>query len=487
MPLDPVTLERFGGLRLPSDPGDIGFAAATEALNVVLAPDQSRIMTRDGSVLFSNLSGLPEVISPASFIGAGFYMFAAGRTTPGGTQLFLDRIDSLGNSTLLTTYAGAATGTSPPNMAAIGTPTVTQVYTAWLGAQLIRYDLSSVGPSVGKPGFVAVTPQSNRLIQARFLSAADSPTGANGGQSTVFFSNPGLPEQFSANNYVHLTPGDGEEITGMTVWRDLIFVFKETRAFVFYGESTDATGQPVFNYRQVTLSPTLDRSQPTKTRVVSGANGVYYITTDGVYRTTGGSPVKMTSALDTLDTTAGIGHMSATGTRVAFQVGTTGSHYVLDEINDQWTLWQYMASGSYLAMLSDWPRAFPANRTLFYTAGTTLYRTTPTVATDGGVAVASRYRTGVSDLGSPAQKVVREMTVDGSGNVNGSIGVDWQASPAGTPMVLGVSPAVGQARSRRAARGRNFRVLIDAASGKWSVNRLTLNVRSQRPVGVKQS
>jgi hypothetical protein len=52
---------------------------------------------------------------------------------------------------------------------------------------------------------------------------------------------------------VDLTPNDGEVITEWRVGAATLFVFKQTKFFVFYGNSTDGSGNPVFNYRSVDL------------------------------------------------------------------------------------------------------------------------------------------------------------------------------------------------------------------------------------------
>lgn len=56
---------------------------------------------------------------------------------------------------------------------------------------------------------------------------------------------------FGANNYVDLTPGDGEPIMGMIAWRGYLFVFKQSKFFRFSSTTTDSTGNPVFNYDTV--------------------------------------------------------------------------------------------------------------------------------------------------------------------------------------------------------------------------------------------
>src|SRR5262249_12658681 len=131
-------------------------------------------------------------------------------------------------------------------MVNFGTGTSAYAYVATDPATnpLYRWDGSAwTNPAIGYPGqFLAVTPGDNRVVLA---------DGLRGNQSRVRFSDPGAPETFGANNYVDLTPNDGEAIAGVATWQNYVVVAKQTKFFVFYGTSSDSTGQPVFNYRTV--------------------------------------------------------------------------------------------------------------------------------------------------------------------------------------------------------------------------------------------
>ena len=469
-----MMFERFGGLNLASDPGQVGLEAATDTLNVDLAPDRSRVFTRAGSAQIATLASSTCVALLPTTLSGVDYMMSLGKDATNG--IILQRVTSAGVVT--TPYvSGLPADTLGGQLVGFGTPSVTYVVgttrsSSGYGTHF-TYDGTTLSYKSYIMRFLEVTPQTNRLVLANFLSAPEGP-------STVFFSDAGSPSVFSANNYVNLHPGDGEEITGMTTWRDLLIVFKETRAFVFYGESTDSTGKPVFNYRQITLASAI-RSGVSYNRSVATLNGVYFVAVGGVYRTTGGPPVKVSGALDGALDFSAVAHISAVSHRVIIQM-VGGSHYVYDERSDQWLVWLFPGGTS--SPLVSWPRTLSSGSEIVFASGSSLYKTSDTLTTDAGAAIASRYRTGVSDLGSPAQKVIRELLIDGSGAPNVSVATDWKTQPAGVPVTLGTSPAVAQGRFRSAVRGRNFRVQFDATSGAWAVNRFGLMVRSQRPAGL---
>jgi hypothetical protein len=71
----------------------------------------------------------------------------------------------------------------------------------------------------------------------------------------VWFSDPtstAVPA-FTSTSFVDLEPQDSgwDVITAAVNWRDLVFVFKNKRFFVFTGSSTTASGAAQFNYRPV--------------------------------------------------------------------------------------------------------------------------------------------------------------------------------------------------------------------------------------------
>lgn len=132
-----------------------------------------------------------------------------------------------------------------------------------------------------------VLPQSNRLAVASFSGATDGPNSGTSSTHHVYFSAAGDPETWTSTNYVQLTPGDGEDIVAMASWRDMLFVFKRTKFFVFSAPSTDASGNPVFNYREVRagVGPSLAAG------VLPMPDALYFLDPSyGLYATTGGDP-----------------------------------------------------------------------------------------------------------------------------------------------------------------------------------------------------
>lgn len=139
-----------------------------------------------------------------------------------------------------------------------------------------------------KAKYLAIQSPDNRLVATGFTAGANGPSGATVSESTVYFSDEGAPETWSTNNYVNLTPGDGEKITGVTSWRNMVFVFKESKFFVFNGNSVGADGNPVFDFREVSgaglVAPDAIAVTP---------NGVYFLSKDGIYVTNGGNPQRI--------------------------------------------------------------------------------------------------------------------------------------------------------------------------------------------------
>jgi hypothetical protein len=111
------------------------------------------------------------------------------------------------------------------------------------------------------PGQTSGSNASNRLIATAFGTQANAgPGGFPTNPSRWFASNPGQPEVWETDgnaspirgrNFGDLTPGDGEQIMTAVTWRELVFIFKETKFFVLWGESTNTDGTPIFNFREV--------------------------------------------------------------------------------------------------------------------------------------------------------------------------------------------------------------------------------------------
>ena len=481
----PAAIEKFGGLRLSTDPGDVSLEQSLAGVNCTLGPDRSFLRSRDGTVRLGAASAMTgdicQRLIPTLGAGSSEVLLAVARTVAG---TYLDSYDTTGAVTALANWSSSQ---SFNDAVSIGLPAAQVVYIAASGATLRKHTLGVVATGTGKPKYLSVTPTSNRLVQAHYLAAADSPSGANGTRNTVFFSDAGDPDTYQPNNYVMLQPGDGSDIRGIASWGRQVFVFKEADMFVFGGESIDATGQPIFDYRAVSLpSPVAPEPTAYGQVVASGALGVYYVGVGGIYRTTGGPPVKVSGALSEGFRVGGAIRphgLSAVGNRVLIQ--QSGTIWELDERHGEWMSRQYPQFGdAFAAPWVQWPAfANSANwdtETLFYGGGSTLLYTSGNLATDDGSAVATSYQSGYGDLGAPGIKRLRQSVLAGTGSVRYSVGWDYAALDTGSIADLGPSPEAGYWMDRQSRRGRLLSFGLSAASGGWRVNSIQLQLGPTR-------
>lgn len=492
-----LPVNKFGGLIVGgtgrgSDLGDVGISGAIDIVNVDIAADRSFIRTRDGlsrltsaGVLFGGASG----VCYRTIVDGGSNSLLTVTDNAGANTIGVDSTNVGGVVTAIGSWAGTSTGTH--DAVNFGTPTNTIVFISSANSTLRKVTAGVLAVSVGVPKYVAVSPLSNRLIQGWFGSAASSPTAANGSTSTVFFSDAGAPETFSAANFVHLRPGDGEEIRGIVNYGTQTWVFKETSVFIFSGEGIGPTGGPEFDYRVMTLPSRIRKPLSDGPMVGAGARGVYYAAVDGVYRTTGGPPVKISQALDSnfqLGTDV-VNHLSVVGTRVFLASGTSPTRYtIFDEQHGQWSRWEF--TGAWSAPLIEWARLsgsiYPP--LVAVKAAGTVYVTSPTATSDDGTAIASTYWSGFDDLGAPTLKTLRQTQVWGSGSPTLGIYTDYlnPATDTGArALTLGTPPLVDDAVVRYARRGTRFSYKLSAASGAWYVYSLAFSMSSAQRPGAK--
>lgn len=346
MPLTPYVVEGFDGLNLRDDPYAVGATGCTACSDVEMTP-MRHVQPRPGFAVRSTISTLS---SAATFR----FLWAL----PGNNYVLGVR-----GSGIIHTYdqTGAQIATS-----ATGTATSSDAYSAVkLGGG--TYVANGSGPRfintagavftvAGWTGFtpvgacLAVTPNSGRLV-------------CEDGNDRVRFSGAGDPTTFDTTDYVDLAPFDGESIRAIVTWRDLTFVFKRTKMFVFTGEGTDAGGGAIFNYRAVTNIPGLDFDG---NAVTVARDGVYYVSSTGVYVTTGDQPRKVSTILDPLFAAARgsvtgahpykaafttssrpAAHWYADRVYVAYPTGIgVGNDRVLvwDQNLDAWTMWAQAGS-----------------------------------------------------------------------------------------------------------------------------------------------
>jgi hypothetical protein len=358
----------------------------------------------------------------------------------------------------------------------------TPVY-KWSGAAWAL--VVGMGTGAVAPYMLEVQATDNRLVGAHTTSES----------SRVGFSGAGTPETWGANDYVDVTPGDGERITALTAWRELVFVFKETKFFVFTGNSTSGTGTAIFNYRPVNTGV----GAVGRACSVATPNGVYFLSRRGIYKTAGGDPVLASRAIDPIFRggassffTGGVLNHAAIDKcqlmwhdeRLYFAYpsgsATTNDRIaVFDPEVDQWLLWNVAANSMTSFRVGD-----AAELVFSYAAGSNhLGRLSSSYTDDDGTAIASRHQSGFYDVGEPAADTyLRQVRAIGTGAPTLSILTDYAStdSNAGT-ITLGTSPAIAEGVRSQAYKGRLFSHKLSSTSGAWSVSRIIEDVAWTRP------
>jgi hypothetical protein len=270
-----------GGLNLRDRTDSLDESQALDVLNVLFT-ERGSVKQREGYAKFTSSEGTNRYDSLSAYYRTG----SANQIVAGAGN----RLEGINVSGGIVASSTAPTA-SPHYFARHGTPTAERLYIA-NGTDTVRYWDGSAFTTPAYTGttptgrFLAVQSPDNRLVCAR--------TATN--TSRVLFSDSGDPSIFGANNYVDITPGDGEPIMGLIAWREYLFAFKETKFAVFYGNSTDSTGAPVFNYRLVNTGIGLAASRA----LCAGRDGVYFLGREGVYSTTGDAPTLLSDLVDPL-------------------------------------------------------------------------------------------------------------------------------------------------------------------------------------------
>lgn len=485
MSYTPFKVEGFGGLNLTADPQEAS-RSAISLLNVDF-DRAGRIRTRDGSASSATYSSITRLFATANRV----FVYTSGTTArayaPGGSEM------------------DTQAATDLTDFVAFGDDTDEYVYYTRDGG-LGRYDLgadsfSDVSLSFD-PRLIAVTAD-NRIALGGELGA--------GNPSIIRFSDndpdASLPQEtFAADNYVLLSPGDGEYISGMASFNNMLFVFKQTKFFVFYGTSTDATGAPIFNYREVPvgLGP-----QGTEGRgVVSGRDGIYFLAPTGIYRTAGGTPEKVSGAIDPLF--LGSSALTSFDFPVSGEMGaaTTSTRSLTWHRDRLWVIYRAYPGGtaifrmltydpatgvwmghSFAAIANGAVQGLSATGSdLYYSGGTDVYRLSNTLTTDSAVAIPWHYQSGWYDLsGRDAEAFTRYTSVRGIGTATVSVFTDYGTNDANAAAVtLGSSPTVDEGLHQKSYRGALWSHRL-SGTGVASINGLTQWVSSVRPSGRRAS
>lgn len=431
-----VTHRSFSaGLNLVDAPNAVGEGEAIDLLNTVFS-ERGAVRQRDGFASFATLTNQPDSMS-------NYYVVAGTKRLVVGNGNRLDVVDTGGSSVANSTAPTA----NPHFFARFGGPSAEVIYIANGTDQVRKLAATTFSTPAGLSGqtgkFLTITPTSNRLVVAR-----ESGTTAGNNPSSVNFSDAGAPETFTASNYIDLDPGDGEEIQGICSWRDFVFIFKETKFWVHYGESVDSTGNPVFQVRKVDAGTGLIAPRA----LTVGPEGVYFMSRTGVWRTTGQEPELLSEPIEPLfgsqptsiyfkSNTLSQGSLSTAAMKwhdhriylsVATGTSTTNDHtLVYDPRQKWWTLYDIAASC--------FARFRPSNQDeLLFGAPTGtkyVHRHSASYTNDNGAAISSRWRSGWMDYQNPNQKTIRESELWGSGSLTLGVSKNFQDAMAQTSPV----------------------------------------------------
>jgi hypothetical protein len=483
--LTPFTLERFGALNLSDDPFEVGSAGARDMSNVRL--DQpGKIATRGGfDTLDSTTQSNVVAFAPAYHQPTGNYRYMAVQTTAGGTFRYYG--------------VGLASHTDYTSLSIFGSGTFGTFTGGIIGGSggflLARSDdviltvpLSALG-GITAPSGVAGSPQAYFLtltgIEGR-MAAAYSQVGGAPLPYRVHFSNAGSIATWTSSDFVDLWPTDDQQIRAAVTFRDQVFVFKDRRFAVFYGESTDADGGAIFNYNPVDVGIGCAYNHG----AAVGPDGVYFIATDGIYRTVGDAPVLVSGPIQPVfdaatdsdwsgPTSVVTPRLFATQDRLYFVNNSKVFAYRYQ--TGDWTLDSYTPGVQFIA-----PTTAHRPRSFYFIDGTgKACEAGDTFADDDGSPIAWSYKSGRYALAENREAAVtQESSVVGSGTVAMSVTTDMYGTLAGPGATLGTAPAVAEGWPMTDQEGTWFQYTL-SGTGLASVSRLTHYVRSIRPTAVR--
>lgn len=500
-----------GGLNLRDGIDVVQQDQAIDALNVMFTT-RGAVEQRSGYAKFTAAEGTNryDSLSP-------FYKFDGTRQLVAGAGARLEALDTAG-----ALIASVATAASPHYFQRFGGPTAEHIYIA-NGTDTVR---RWTGAAFETPTYVGVTPAGrylglsvtdNRLVNARFTG-----TTAGNNPSTVRFSDEGDPLSFGVTHYEDLHPGDGEEIMGVVTWRDSVFVFKQSKFFVFYGNSVDDDGEPVFNWRAVDTGVGLVSSRA----VAVSEQGVYFLDRTGVYFTDGTQPQRVTDTVlpifhggssvyytggELNDGSISQATMAYHDSRLwfSFPAGTAATNnrqLVFDPFENWWGLADLPAGPMTVF------RPASSDELVFgYAAGTKhigRYAQYAYSADDmsqsgtGGNAISSYWQGGWFNYDTPAVKTIRESIISGSGIVTVAMSRDYRQTPSFSKQIeltppdamydsgvlydsgalYGPSGVIQPKPLRKAIRGESFslRLSNSTLNRGFRVHRFTSHVREVR-------
>jgi hypothetical protein len=516
-----------GGLNLRDKADVVGDSEAIDLLNVTFT-ERGAIRQRDGyaDLTASSLTNRVDSLGLFSTTSGTRHILA-------GCGTRLEAINTGGS--VVASKTGLAGG--PYTFARFAAPSTELSYAgngsdtlqkwdgaAWTSGAATATVNGTAASAMPKAASICVTSNTNRLVATGYGTGTTSgPGGTTSNPSRVHFSNVGAPETWETDgssgrgaNFVDLTPGDGEQVMAAVTWRELTFVFKESKFFVFYGESTQSNGTPVFNYRAVTAGIGLAAKQA----VCVARDGVYFMSRQGVYLTNGGEPKLVSDKVKPIwDQNPEVYFQSLPMNLaqialcrlawhneqlyLAFPSGTATANdrvLVYDTQHQWWSLYDLPASALISFQRSDQPEF-----TFGYASGNNrIGRLVASQTVDlTATVITSRYQSGWGDYGSPTVKFVRETRMWGTGAMIVNFYTDYRATPTNYGTIIlggsatwptsgtwgawiaglgGVWPGGGQVATsliRSTLRGIVFSTKMQNSTSlpSWSVHRVARHVK----------
>jgi hypothetical protein len=258
---------------------------------------------------------------------------------------------------------------------------------------------------------------------------------------------------------------------------------------VFYGVSTDSDGGAIFNYRREVFG-----NIGSFMGYAVAQDGVYVLTTKGLWRTQGGplaliseQPRGLFSSLlsRTIPTDYDLLPAAALQNRLYFAAPATGSStldrtLVYDIGTGQWLLWdvaaQSMTTSRFTAAGSLVTFGVPSKH---------IAQIDPAVTADAGVAIPWNYTSGVYDIsGESRVAITQESSMWGTGTVTLQVANDHAAVDTGSAVTLGTSPAVAHTWQQIDREGVFWQHKL-SGSGPGAVNRLIHYLTFIKPAGIQ--
>lgn len=479
---------RFGGLDLVSAPDESG---CIDLLNVDFDA-RGAIRQRDGYDAFTASAAAADYHDLHSHynLGTGTHFLLAARGASATVTSFADVASNVSN---VYTYL-CDNGTTSTVDAIDQSGNVDASQALGTAGEIWRWDGSTFTAPAGLAGnsaiFLAVQPTDNRLCWV------------DGFLQRVEFSNAGDPETFTTGDFVGLNPGDGENLLALVAWRDLLFAFKQSKFFVFYGNSVDATGGAVFNYRTVATGVGVWSSGA----ACAGPDGVYFADRTGIYRTAGGPPQKISTPVDPIFD-FGFGSTSPSafyqdselntspGRALKWHNGCLYFMYAAGESStrnrvlkwnpqlDAWTLWSVPMYNLTSFGVSGTSSSVRDLMFSYATGSNHIGRMSTSFTDDDGTDITSRYRTGFSDLGIPGRrKDIDGTRLWGTGTVAVAGSRDFGDLDSATSVTLGTAPGFDSGLHNKQKEGELISYEFSGVDGgAWTLHRYAHMVRNTLP------